>query len=63
MRIEQIRIRLEELLALSKLKIIILNDFCGPKHKKFKGPLQGKETVLKNLISGAICPHQRAFEL
>jgi hypothetical protein len=27
----------------------------GPKHKEFKGPLQGKETVLKNVISGGIC--------
>ncbi len=28
-----------------------------PKHKKFKGPLQNKETVKKNLISGAICQY------
>ncbi len=29
-----------------------------PKQKKFKGQLQIKETVKKDLISGAICPCQ-----
>jgi hypothetical protein len=29
-----------------------------PKHKKFTGPLQIKETVEKDLKSGAICPYQ-----
>jgi hypothetical protein len=28
-----------------------------PEHKNFEGPLQIKETVLKNLISGAICQY------
>jgi hypothetical protein len=29
-----------------------------PKHKNFAGPLQIKETVKKDLISGAMCLHQ-----
>jgi hypothetical protein len=29
-----------------------------PKHKIFTGPLQIKETVKKDLISGALCPFQ-----
>jgi hypothetical protein len=29
-----------------------------PNHKKFKGPLQIKETVKKDLSSGAKCPYQ-----
>jgi hypothetical protein len=29
-----------------------------PKHKNFTGSLQIKETVKKDLISGAICLHQ-----
>jgi hypothetical protein len=32
-----------------------------PKHKKFTGPLQTKDTVKKDLISGAIF-HTKAFE-
>jgi hypothetical protein len=29
-----------------------------PKHKNFAGPLQIKEQLKKDLISGAICLHQ-----
>ncbi len=28
-----------------------------PKHEKFKGQLQSKETVKKDLILGDICPY------
>ncbi len=45
-------------LSAFKIKMIILNDF-GAQALEIKSPLQIKETVLKILIFGAICPYQQ----